>query len=400
MKGWRECKLGDAPLEIIDGDRGKNYPTQNEFKDSGYCLFLSTKNVRSEGFEFSECQFISEEKDRLLRNGRLQRNDVVLTTRGTVGNIGYYDKTVKYEKIRINSGMVIIRPDQKYLLPDFNYYLFRKLQKDFHIYTSGSAQPQLPIKDLVEIPILLPPLPEQKAIAAVLSSLDDKINLLHRQNKTLEAMAETLFRQWFVEPCKNGLPEGWEEIALGTVIETTSGGTPSRTNMLFYQDGEIPWVKSKELNGSFILDTEEKITVEALQNSSAKLLPAKSILIAMYGATVGEYGIISNEMTCNQAVCALKPNERYPFTFLYLLIKTNKEELINMAVGSAQQNISQLLIKQLPVPTCVEKIQLFHKITEPYFDQIEANLIQIRTLEKLRDTLLPKLMSGEVRVEI
>lgn len=211
MSEWRECKLGDAPLEIIDGDRGNNYPPQNEFKDIGYCLFLSTKNVRYDGFDFSECQFISKERDELLRKGKLQRDDLVLTTRGTVGNVGFFNSSVKYENIRINSGMVIIRPDKNNLLPRFNYYLFRKLQSDFLTYTSGSAQPQLPIKDLNEIRILLPPLPEQRAIAAVLSSLDDKIDLLHRQNKTLEAMAEALFRQWFVEPCKDGLPEGWRE---------------------------------------------------------------------------------------------------------------------------------------------------------------------------------------------
>ncbi len=199
MSEWRECKLGEAPLEILDGDRGKNYPSQDEFMPSGHCLFLSTKNVRIDGFEFSECQFISKERDVLLRKGKLERDDLVLTTRGTVGNLGFYDSSVNYHNIRINSGMVIIRPKKNELLPAFNYYLFRKLQNDFHTFTSGSAQPQLPIRDMKEVEVSIPSLPEQKAIASVLSSLDDKIDLLHRQNKTLEAMAETLFRQWFVE---------------------------------------------------------------------------------------------------------------------------------------------------------------------------------------------------------
>ncbi|NOS97387.1 MAG: hypothetical protein HOP25_02815 [Methylotenera sp.] len=224
--------------------------------------------------------------------------------------------------------------------------------------------------------------------------MDDKIDLLHRQNTTLERMAETLFRQWFVEEAQ----EDWEDAQLGDVVETTSGGTPSRSNMDFYVNGTINWVKSKELSGSFILDTEEKITLEALKKSSAKLLPKNSILVAMYGATVGEYAIISKEMTCNQAVCALKPNENYPYTFLFLYVKSYQDELINMAVGSAQQNISQLLIKQLPIPTCYEKIFEFHQKTEPFFEKIKNNISQIQTLEKLRDNLLPKLMSGEVRV--
>ena len=394
MSEWHTVKLADAPLEILDGDRGKNYPSQDEFSDYGYCLFLSTKNVRSIGFDFSECQFVSKERDELLRKGRLKRNDVVLTTRGTIGNLGFFNDKVSYEKIRINSGMVIVRPDESKLFPAFNFYTFRKLQSNFLTFTSGSAQPQLPIRDLKEIEISIPPIEEQKAIASVLSSLDDKIDLLHRQNTTLERMAETLFRQWFIEEAQ----EDWEEKPLGDLVETTSGGTPSRSNMGFYVNGTINWVKSKELSGSFILDTEEKITTEALKKSSAKLLPKNSILIAMYGATVGEYAIITKEMTCNQAVCALKPSEKYPYTFLFLYVKSYQDELINMAVGSAQQNISQLLIKQLPVPTCYEKISEFHQKTEPFFEKIKNNISQIQILEKLRDNLLPKLMSGEVRV--
>jgi len=185
MGEWKECKLGDAPFEIIDGDRGKNYPKKDEFFETGYCL--------------------------------LKRYDLVLTTRGTVGNVGFYNDNVIYDKLRINSGMVIIRPNC--IDKDFNYQLFKYLKKDFETFTTGSAQPQLPIRDLKEMPFQLPTLPEQKAIASVLSSLDDKIDLLHRQNKTLEAMAETLFRQWFVEEAQ----EDWEEGCLGDVIELVYG---------------------------------------------------------------------------------------------------------------------------------------------------------------------------------
>jgi len=380
MKGWRECKLGDAPLEIIDGDRGKNYPTQNEFKDSGYCLFLSTKNVRSEGFEFSECQFISEEKDRLLRNGRLQRNDVVLTTRGTVGNIGYYDKTVKYEKIRINSGMVIIRPDQKYLLPDFNYYLFRKLQKDFHIYTSGSAQPQLPIKDLVEIPILLPPLPEQKAIAAVLSSLDDKIDFLQRQNKTLEAMAETLFRQWFVEPCKNGLPEGWREGKLGDVIELYYGKalkTEERTGIGY------PVVGS-----SGIMDYHSEFLVKG-----------PGIVIGRKG-TIGKVIYLWDNFYPIDTTYYVKSKvESVGLFYEYFLLKTINFEEMNTDSAVPGLNRDIALSTEINIPL-EGKLHSFNDLVATFAIKIMKNSNQIRTLEKLRDTLLPKLMSGEVRVEV
>jgi len=170
--------------------------------------------------------------------------------------------------------------------------------------------------------------------------------------------------------------------------------------MGYYENGCYPWVKSKELTGSFITTTEETITEEALHHSSAKILPKNSILIAMYGATVGEYAITSKDMTCNQAICALIPNNHYPYTFLFVFIKYIKQEIINMAVGSAQQNISQLLIKKLPLPEPTDRIIAYHKLVIPFFKKMKTNIGQIRTLEKLRDTLLPKLMCGEIRVKI
>ena len=110
-----------APFEIIDGDRGKNYPKQNEFSDSGHCLFLSAANVTRSGFEFSECQFITEQKDETLRKGKLQCDDIVLTTRGTIGNTAHFHSSVPYEHMRINSGMVILRCNLEEISPTYLY---------------------------------------------------------------------------------------------------------------------------------------------------------------------------------------------------------------------------------------------------------------------------------------
>ncbi len=286
-------------------------------------------------------------------------------------------------------------PDETRSDLDFVYYTLTHFQKQLKHIGEGSVQDNINLGTFEDIEFPFPSLTEQKAIASVLSSLDDKIDLLHRQNKTLEAMAETLFRQWFIEEAK----EDWEYVELGSVVETSSGGTPSRKEMSYYENGSIHWVKSKELNGSFITETEEMITDEAVKKSSAKLLPAYSTLIAMYGATVGEYALITKTMTCNQAVCALKENEAYPYTFIFMYVKNQKDELINQAVGSAQQNISQILIKKLPIPTCTARINEYHQLVIPWFKKMQLNVEQIQILEKLRDTLLPKLMSGEVRVQ-
>jgi len=198
---WRTTTFENAPLEIIDGDRGKNYPNQNEFSARGHCLFLNTGNVTTSGFNFSERAFITREKDTLLRKGKLVRNDVVLTTRGTIGNSAYFDDSVPFDHIRINSGMVILRAKEPALHSRYLYLFIRSalFHSQVAALRTGSAQPQLPIRDInrIEIPIPLPD--EQRAIAHILGTLDDKIELNRRINETLEAMARALFKSWFVD---------------------------------------------------------------------------------------------------------------------------------------------------------------------------------------------------------
>lgn len=182
------------------------------------------------------------------------------------------------------------------------------------------------------------------------------------------------------------------------MVETTSGGTPTRNHKEYYENGSICWVKSKELLGSYIHDTEEHINDLALSKSSAKMLSEHSVLIAMYGATVGAYGIISKQMTCNQAICALLGNENYPYTYLFQMAHEQQQNLINMAVGSAQQNISQALIKQLLLHSDLDAIKKFHALAQPLHRQIERLQSENKILSEVRDTLLPKLMSGELDV--
>lgn len=270
---------------------------------------------------------------------------------------------------------------------DYLYYLMCTL--DLHHHHIGAAQPLMTQDIIGNFDVKIPSLPTQKKIANILSSIDDKIEVNRRINDNLEQQAQALFKSWFVD---------FDTIKLGDVVTTTSGGTPSRKYPEYY-DGNYGWVKSKELNGSFIIDTEEKITEQAISKSAAKMLPEKSVLIAMYGATVGQYALLSSSMACNQAVCALLPNENYPYTYLFMFAKNKKEELINKAVGSAQQNISQVLIKDLDISNDILKIKQFHTIVNPFFETIEKNQQEITRLTTLRDTLLPKLMSGDIAIE-
>lgn len=149
--------LGDI-VEFIDGDRGKNYPTYDEFAKEGYCLFLNASNVTGIGFDFSDCMFITKEKDELMNKGHLERFDIVLTSRGTLGNVAFYNNHIPYENVRINSGMLIIRSKSDKIK---SYYLYALLKSSYmksaiEQYRSGSAQPQLPIKDLQKISLNIP----------------------------------------------------------------------------------------------------------------------------------------------------------------------------------------------------------------------------------------------------
>jgi len=380
-EGWKWVKLGEAPLEIIDGDRGKNYPSNNELKNNGYCLFLSTKNVKPDGFCFDECQFITKEKDEALKKGKMKRFDLVFTTRGTIGNVGYYNSKVKYENIRINSGMVIIRPDTRNLNPDFNYYIFKFIGKYINSFISGSVQPQLPIRDLKEMKIPLPPLSEQKAIAEVLSSIDDKIELLHHQNKTLEEMAMTLFRQWFIEPTKNGLPDGWEEVSLGEFFPVITG----KKDANFATD-----------NGHYPFFTCSQKPLKAPSYS----FDDNAILLAGNGDfNIKRY---KGKFEAYQRTYVLIPYNPEYFNFLYLLMKFNLDEITGSFKGSVVNYITKDMITDFKFSLPKDRTSIKDKLL--YFDRIynkvDVNNSQIQTLEKLRDTLLPKLMNGEIRVRI
>ena len=199
---WPVVTFEEAPFEIIDGDRGVNYPKKGDFSLTGYCVFLNTKNVRSDGFCFGEIEFISKESDEALRKGKLRRGDVVLTTRGTIGNTGFYDSTVPYEHMRINSGMLIFRPDPKVLLGDYLFHFFQSQNfiKQRDSIVSGSAQPQLPIRSLNGAIIPLPPLATQQAIVAEIEAEQALVaanrELIARFEKKIQA---TLGRVWGTE---------------------------------------------------------------------------------------------------------------------------------------------------------------------------------------------------------
>ncbi len=406
---FRSYKIGEL-FEVFSGlsksrdQFGHGYP------------FVTFKDVFNNYFLPEQLKSLANTNDKERNSCSVKKGDVFLTrTSETQDELGMSSVALKdYENATFNGFTKRLRLkkdvkvdiDLKYLGYFLRSPMFRT-QVSQH--SSLTTRASLNSTSISSLEVYLPDIKKQQKIGQILKSLDEKIELNRQTNQTLEAIAQAIFKEWFVDfnfPGATGemqdselgkIPKGWKVGKLGDVYKTTSGGTPSRSKPEYYENGNIPWIKSKELDNSFITETEEKITEAAVKNSSARVLPKHSVLIAMYGATVGEIGITSMDATCNQAICAFIANANHPYTFIYQFLKNNKADIISRAVGSAQQNISQDLLKKIDVILPPTKLgRKYHELTNSMFETIENNLFKTKILTQLRDSLLPKLMKGEI----
>lgn len=256
-----------------------------------------------------------------------------------------------------------------------------------------------------------PNIETQNRIATTLSRYDSLIENYQKQIKLLEEVAQRLYKEWFVnlrfpghENTKivDGVPEGWEKKKLSeTCSLISSGSTPSRRNASYWNNGIIKWVKTKELQDSWILDTEEHITKEGLEGSSTKMFPVNTILMAIYASpTLGRLGILATECCCNQAALGfVTDNSIVSWQWLYMKLFELRCEFNAVARGAGQQNISGVVVKEweIVVPN-KDMINRFTKLIAPIFENKKSLSIQLRLLTESRDRLLPKLLSGEIEV--
>ncbi|WP_024333848.1 restriction endonuclease subunit S [Desulfotignum balticum] len=378
--------------EIVDCE----HKTAPKVEVSEY-LSVRTTDISNGRLNYENANRVSEKiYFEWIKRATPEPGDIILAREAPVGEAGWIDTGYK---VCLGQRTVLIKIHHNEVYKKFAlYYLVNPETKyDLQSRSTGSVVAHLNMKDIRAFEISLPPLPEQKAIASVLSSLDDKIDLLHRQNKTLEAMAETLFRQWFVEEAR----DDWEEGSLFGIIDLLGGGTP-KTSIPEYWDGSIPWLSGGDIasnHKSFVQDTPKHITEKGLCNSSAKLLPKYATVISARG-TVGKYCMLSQPMAFSQSNYGILPKNSENYFFTYLLINHVVEELQSSAYGSVFDTITTATFKELEVllPP-MEEIFQFENSVSSFFEKMLLNNTQIRTLEKLRDTLLPKLMSGEVRVK-
>ena len=403
MSEWKKVKLGEICGRVTSGGTPKanvssyyNPPTIPwlKTKEVNYCRITETEN------------YISEEGLKNSSAKRISPNSVIIAMYGQGDTAG----RVAINKIPLatNQACCNLTIDKSKADYEFIYYQLCTLYDKLVSLKAGAAQPNLNARIIKNLEIIMPSLPIQHRIASILSRYDSLIENYQKQIKLLEEAARRLYKEWFIDlrfpghentKIVDGVPEGWERKKVKEVCDTTSGGTPSRSKTEFYT-GDILWVKTKELNDDFIFDTEEKITEDAIRNSSAKMVPSGSILMAMYGATIGKLGIATKELSCNQACCVfLLPEDSTLRLYLYNWLLNSRTLLISMGKGAAQPNLSQDMIKNLEVvvpSSCL--LTKFDSKVKPLYRIMSYHSSQIRLLTEARDRLLPKLMSGEITV--
>lgn len=339
---------------------------------------------------------------------------------------------VKYYNGKFNAYQrtyVITPIDKSVVSVRWLYFRIKHVTSELQQMSVGTATKFLTKKILDAYEVQLPPIEEQERQAKILWDLQNKLDLNAKTNQTLEQMAKAIFKSWFVDfdPVKakmNGeqpegmdaataslfpdklveselglIPEGWEIKPIKDLCtKVQNGGTPKRNEKSYWDDGTIPWLTSGEVRQSIITAVENRITQLGLDKSSAKWVPELSTLVALYGATAGEVSLTSIPLTTNQAVCALMPKKEHQW-YNYLQLKNRVAELAGKAVGSAQQNISKGLVESTEVLSVPESLlETFNSQVENLFRLRICNLNENVELAKLRDTLLPKLLSGEIEL--
>jgi type I restriction enzyme S subunit len=329
----------------------------------------------------------------------------------------YLDKAALAEWEGICSTDILVLRAQNGLEPDFLAYLAHtRTFLEYAIATmTGVNHPRTSWKALQQLQVPLPPLPEQRAIAHVLRTVQRVKEATEGVIAALRELKKSLMQHLFTygpvpvterervplqETEIGPLPAHWRVVRLGEVAETTSGGTPSREVPEFF-GGTIPWVKSGELNDTLVTRTEETITEDGLRNSNAKIFQKGTLLIAMYGATAGKVGILAIPATTNQAICAILPDTSLALQdFLFYALIRQRETLLSQRYGGAQPNLNQTIIRSFPIPLPpLDEQREIARILQAVDAKIAAEERRRAALEEVFKTLLHQLMTGKVRVK-
>lgn len=420
---WHTAKVDEIAEKVAMGPFGSSIKVST-FIDEGIPI-ISGKHLHGIKLEDSEFNFISYDHAERLKNANVYRGDIVFTHAGNIGQVAYIPESSKYKKYILSQRQFYMRCDRRKVLPEFVTYFFKTPEGQHRLLanTSQTGVPSIaqPVSYLKTIEIPLPPLPEQKAIAHILGTLDDKIELNRKINETLEAMARAIFKSWFVDfdpipglgPHKEWqdsplgkIPKGWRVGTLGDICNAR-GGFAYKSEDFCDKGYPVIKIKNIDLDRTVNIDDVEHIPENIALETQDFWLSDGDVVMAMTGATVGKFGLIVNRgkfpAILNQRVAKFFPFKKYgamPW-FIYNTLRSQEiiDQIISIADGSAQPNISAngIMSQKIVVPDD-RLIKEFNSRVDCMFKQIISNQKQSLTLAAIRDALLPKLLSGEILI--
>ena len=380
MSEWKEVKLGD----LVTIKYGKDHKS---LSDGVFPVFGSGGLMRK------------------VDSYIYDKPSLLIPRKGTLNNIIYTE-----EKFWTVDTMFWTKVDELKTSAKFLYYYLKDF--NFNAFNVGSAVPSLTVPVLNDIDIKLPSTDKQSDIVGILSSLDAKIETNNKLNEKLEEMAQAIFKSWFVdfEPFKDKpfhetelgmIPEGWEVHAASDMYNINIGKTPPRKEPIWFSENQndVKWISISDLgkSGTFILDSSEKLTKEAIKKHNIIVVPKNTILLS-FKLTIGRVAICNSDMTTNEAIARFYLNDEFDMEYLYMYLKNYNYELLGSTSSIATAVNSKIIKNMYILKPPFEVVKRFHSIVNPLFERIRRNIEENNRLASLRDTLLPRLMSGEIKV--
>lgn len=396
-KDWKMYSIGkDCSVKARIGWQGL---TTSEYLQTGHYGLITSTDLIEGKVNWNTCVFVSEERYKQDTNIIVKNGDVLVSKDGTIGKVAVVSN-LQYPTT-LNSGVFVIRTkNEKITQEGLGLVFISPYFKDFiKRLTAGSTIVHLYQKDIVNFTFPIPTLPEQHHIASALTSIDNLISSLDKLIEKKKNIKQGAMQQLLTGKIRlKEFTEPWVYRKISEIATTSSGGTPSRSIPNYYY-GDIKWFTTTELKDNYLYDSVEHITREALNNSSAKIFSANTILMAMYGATIGKLGVLKEPSTTNQACCAIKCNDIVEI-FLFYILLYNRKSIIEKGCGAGQPNISQAIVNELSflVPPCEKEQQAIANILSKMDNEITALEAKRAKYEAIKQGMMQQLLTGKIRL--
>nr|WP_257228755.1 restriction endonuclease subunit S [Acinetobacter sp. YH16044] len=379
--------------KFINGDRGKNYPSKDSFVQDGIPFINAGCLSDLWLLDKSNFNYISEESYGRLSSGKIQRNDILFCLRGSLGKFAVVRDD---EKGALASSLVILRSNEKIHIEYLKHYLASHLcQTEINNYQNGAAQPNLSASDLKKFLIPLPPLEEQRRIASILDKADDIRQKRQQAIAKLDELLQATFIDMFGDPVSN--PKKLKLKKLSEVGNISTGNTPSRADEDNYGDF-IEWIKSDNLNHDYDIATQASEYLSEKGKQKGRVVPPGSILVTCIAGSlscIGNLAIVDREVTFNQQINSITPNEDIQTEYLYYLLKVSKPIIQSFSTNSMKGMISKSTFSQIELPIAPSEQQLkFVDIFNKFFELKNKANKKLSELDNLFSALQQKAFNG------